>query len=176
VDPSGLLTRHSFLEPGDLQYQAGKLTLAYWIDGSIDRRWDFNDINEFYTWGSQDDILNDIRNQNPAGWELSGGDATIFLAIKALEFMYVFSSIEISMIENEGWTIFNNSQRERDFVVLQTVTGEPASIGIPERNFSEREGLKHVTGIIFLLWLVWLTKWGTLGILFIKARLLRNQP
>ena len=160
MDPSGLLRRHSFLQPGHPEYEAGKLTLAYWVDGNIDRTFDFNDLDEFNTWAEQPDILQDIINVSSAGWELSGEDTTLFLAIKALEFMYVFSSEQISMLEDAEWTIANNSTRQEDFGGSSngyrgtTIYWDPAEEfsreeGAPERhwnNFPAVAGLAHEMG------------------------------
>ncbi len=114
--PSGLLHRLAFLQPGEAGYVGGKLTLAYWVNGKIvepSLSPSFSNLDEFYTWASQEGNWQSIKDISPAGWTLSGGNVTIFLALKVLEFLYVFSSEQILSIQKEGWSIVDNRGKER---------------------------------------------------------------
>jgi len=140
VDPSGLLSKHEFLYPGEEGYVEGQLNLSYWIDG--ERQWvrSFNNLDDFYDWASNDENFTDVWVMSQPGWGLSGGDESIFWSIKALEFMGSFSPIEISIMEDEGWTIFNNSQREEDFGGSANGYRGTTIYWDPEEEFFRAEG------------------------------------
>jgi RHS repeat-associated protein len=125
VDPSGLLQRFAFLQEGDPGYIEGSLRLALWTDGHV--TWtseltDFSNLTGFYTWAAGE--LDWIKDISLAGWTLSQGNPTVFLAVKALEFLNVFSSVQISLIEDKGgWRIIDNSGKRKKTIFGNSANG-----------------------------------------------------
>jgi RHS repeat-associated protein len=114
VDPTGLILERLSFSQGNGVTPPTVLTLERWCDGKIIETKDFSDLAEFYKWGEEH--VEQIREVSPAGSVLSGGNTKIFLALKVLEFLNVFSSVEISLIEGAGWSIVDNTgRRERRF-------------------------------------------------------------
>jgi len=115
VDPIGLIWRLYFLNTDDPAYiPDSNMTVQLWNDGVLTWTQPYDTLEQLYTT-LEDTIQEENWMESQPGWLLSGGNRDIFWAVKTLQWMDVFTSEEISRMENAGIRIVNNSGRDIRF-------------------------------------------------------------